>query len=139
MRKTKFMTNGVLAIVGVLLGSGVSYAGKPAWCTNGLLMETRSFNDGGEARDYANAQSATATINGVTHVVIGTVDVVKAPVGNLVYVVHVWNCPKDPPADDGDQNGGKNGGKRGAGNEKEKVTPTLDPHPELDRNGKRRK
>jgi len=81
----------------------------------------------------ANAQSATATINGVTHEMTGTINVAKAPVGNLVYVVHVWICPKDPPAD-----GGRNGGNNGAGKEKEKVTPTLDPHPELDRNGKRR-
>jgi hypothetical protein len=134
MIQTK-LNKSVLVLAGVLLGAGALYAGKPAWCTNGVLMETKSFSEGGAARDYANSQSASATINGVPHVVIGTIDVVKAPAGNMVYVVHVWDCPKDPPPNGGDQNGG---GNRDTGKEKEKVTPTLDPHPELDRNGKRR-
>jgi hypothetical protein len=134
----RFMTNATLAFAGVLLAAETAHADKPAWCTNGSLMETRSFSDGGEARDYANAQSGSSTINGVTHIVIGTINVVKVPVGNLVYVVHVWDCPKDPPANGGGQNGGRNGGNPGTDKDKEKVTPTLDPHPELDRNGKRR-
>ena len=134
MTTMRLMINAALALAGALLSAGMAYAEKPAWCTNGVLLETRSFSDGGEARDYVNSHSGSATINGTTHVVLGTVDVVKAPVGNLVYMVQMWDCPKDPPAGGGGQNGGNNG----AGKEKEKVTYTLDPHPELDRNGKPR-
>jgi hypothetical protein len=128
---TKFVCNGTLAFAAALLSTGMAYAAKPSWCANGVLLETRSYSDGGQARDYANSQSGSATINGAAHVVIGTVDVVKAPAGNLVYVVQVWNCPKTPPPDGGGRNGGNTA-------DKEKVTYTLDPHPELDRNGKKK-
>ena len=131
--KTNFARKGTLALAAALLSTGMMCAEKPSWCTNGTLLETRSFSDGGAARDYANGQSGSSTINGVAHVVIGTIDVVKAAAGNLVYMVQVWNCPKDPPP------AGGGDGKGGRGNEKEKITYTLDPHPELDRNGNRRK
>src|SRR5688572_31163336 len=96
---TKFMINGAFALAGALLSAGMAYADKPAWCTNGVLLETRSFSDGAEARDYANSHSGSATINGATHIILGTINVVKASVGNLVYVVEMWDCPKDSPAD----------------------------------------
>jgi hypothetical protein len=139
---TKSILQATLTLAGALLCGGTAFAEKPAWCVNGVLMETRSYSDPTEASNFANSQSGSATINGATHVVIGTVNVAVAPVGNRVYVVQIWDCTKPAPEDEGkgNGNGNNNGGAGRAPNKaQEKVTYTLDIHPELDRNGKPRK
>jgi hypothetical protein len=133
---TKSMIQAILTLAGALLCGGTVFADKPSWCTNGVLMETKSFSDSQEASNFANSQSGSATINGATHVVIGTVNVVQAPVGNRVYVVQIWDCTKAAPGNNGNNNNGAAG--QAPVKAPGKVTYTLDPHPELDRNGKPR-
>ena len=125
-----------LVLAFLLTSAAVGFAGPPAWCANPKLMETRFFDDGGQARDWANAQSASASINGVKHTVIGTVDVVMSNMGKRVYVVHVWDCSEGGGPKPG--GGPTAGGGPAPKDDKPKVTYTLDPHPELDRNGKPR-